>query len=116
VLVVDAPAYRNSDPALPDRFASEKFRRLRAVMSEHVGLRRDPTELGRAQAALRRLKGEVDAYVRTRTARSLFELRNASVVALLVAKAAAANEESVGCHYRVDAGGDETAAGPPEAE
>jgi len=115
-LVVDAPAYRNSDPALPDRFASEKFRRLRAVMSEHVGLRRDPTELGRAQAALRRLKGEVDAYVRTRTARSLFELRNASVVALLVAKAAAANEESVGCHYRVDAAGDETAAGPPEAE
>ncbi|WP_323675663.1 FAD-dependent oxidoreductase [Halorubellus sp. PRR65] len=102
-LVVEAPDYRNSDPELPERFAAEKFRRLRRVMSERVGLRRDPVDLGRAQAALRRLKGEVDAYVRTRTTRSLFELRNASVVALLVAKAAAENDESVGCHHLVDA-------------
>jgi L-aspartate oxidase len=98
-LVVDPPTYRNSDPALPDRFAAEKFHRLRRVMSDHVGLRRNPTDLGRAQAALRRLKGEVDAYVRTRTARDLSELRNASVVALLVAKGAAENPESVGCHH-----------------
>ncbi|NHN41221.1 FAD-dependent oxidoreductase [Halorubellus sp. JP-L1] len=128
-LVVEPPEYRNSDPDLPERFAREKFRRLRRVTSECVGLRRDPTELARAQPALRRLKGEVDAYVRTRTARSLFELRNATVVALIVAKAAAENDESVGCHYRVDADGEdgetgdgeaeddaETAATPPEAE
>jgi L-aspartate oxidase len=116
-LVVDPPTYRNSDPALPDRFAAEKFHRLRRVMSDYVGLRRDPTDLGRAQAALRRLKGEVDAYVRTRTARSLFELRNASVVALLVAKAAAENDESVGCHY-VEEPGDVAGedAATPEAE
>ncbi|WP_227133710.1 L-aspartate oxidase [Halorubellus salinus] len=115
-LVVEAPSYRNSDPALPERFAADKFRRLRRVTSEHVGLRRNATDLGRAQAALRRLKGEVDAYVRTRTARDLFELRNASVVALLVAKAAAENPESVGCHYVVDADERATEAPTPEAE
>ena len=112
--LVDAPTYRNSDPALPERFAAEKFHRLRRVMSDYVGLRRDPADLGRAQAALRRLKGEVDAYVRTRTARDLFELRNASVVALLVAKAAAENPESVGCHHVVDGASPEASA--PEAE
>jgi len=42
---------------------------------------------------LRRLKGEVDAYVRTRTSRSLYELRHASVVALLVTRHALENDE-----------------------
>jgi len=68
-------------------------------MQEYVGLERDPTDLNRALSILRRLKGEVDAYVRTRTSRSLYELRAASVTALLIARAAAENEESVGCHY-----------------
>jgi L-aspartate oxidase len=114
-LVVEGPGYRNSDPDLPDRFAAEKFRRLQRVMSDYVGLRRSSDDLGRAQAALRRLKGEVDAYVRTRTARSLYELRNASVVALLVAKAAAENPESVGCHYVVDEEAGEREVATPEA-
>jgi L-aspartate oxidase len=100
--VVEAPDLLNSDPELPDRFAAEKFTRLRRVMDEYVGLRRDPSDLGRAQAVLRRLKGEVDAYVRTRTSRSLYELRNATVTALLVTRAAAENPESVGCHYVVE--------------
>jgi len=68
-------------------------------MEERVGIRRTPDGLRRASAVLRRLKGEVDACVRTRTARDLYELRNASVTALLVARAAAENDESVGCHY-----------------
>ena len=96
---VEAPELLDRDPDLPERFAGEKFHRLRRTMDEYVGLRRTPGDLGRAQAVLRRLKGEVDAYVRTRTARDLYELRNASVTALLVARAAAENEESVGCHY-----------------
>jgi len=99
---VEAPELLDRDPDLPDRFAAEKFTRLRRVMDEHVGLRRTPEDLGRAQGVLRRLKGEVDAYVRTRTARSLYELRSASVTALLVTRAAAGNPESVGCHYLVD--------------
>ena len=97
--VVEAPTLRNSDPALPERFAAEKFTRLRRVMEESVGLVRDPDELVRAAGVLRRLKGEVDAYVRTRTSRSLYELRNAAVTALLIANAAAENDRSVGCHH-----------------
>ncbi|WP_248518326.1 L-aspartate oxidase [Salinarchaeum laminariae] len=100
--VVEAPELLNRDPDLPERFAAEKFVRLRRVMDEYVGLRREPEGLRRAAAVLRRLKGEVDAYVRTRTARDLYELRNASVVALLVARAAGEREKSVGTHYLVE--------------
>ncbi|QSG03862.1 L-aspartate oxidase [Natranaeroarchaeum sulfidigenes] len=99
---IEAADLLDSDPDLPPRFAAEKFTRLHRVMGEHVGLRRDSDGLARAAAVLRRLKGEVDAYVRTRTARDLYELRHASVTALLIARAAAENERSVGCHYLVD--------------
>jgi L-aspartate oxidase len=99
---IEPPELLDSDPALPDNFAREKMHRLRRVMDEQVGIERTPDGLRRAQSVLRRLKGEVDAYVRTRTSRSLYELRSAAVVALLVARAAAENEESVGCHYLVE--------------
>ncbi|ELY93004.1 fumarate reductase/succinate dehydrogenase flavoprotein domain-containing protein [Natrialba chahannaoensis JCM 10990] len=100
--VVDAPDLLNRDPDLPERFATEKFARLQRTMDEYLGLERNPEEIARAGAVLRRLKGEVDAYIRTRTARDLYELRNASVVALLIARAASENAESVGCHYVVE--------------
>ncbi|MDJ1431323.1 FAD-dependent oxidoreductase [Halostagnicola sp. A-GB9-2] len=99
---VEAPDLLNRDPELPERFAAEKSRRLERTMDEHLGLRRNPGDIGRANAVLRRLKGEVDAYIRTRTARDLYELRNASVTALLIARAAGENTTSRGCHYVVD--------------
>ncbi|MDS0283352.1 L-aspartate oxidase [Haloarcula onubensis] len=100
---IEAPDLLERDPDLPARFASDKLHRLRRVMDEQLGVERDPAELGRAMALLRRLKGEVDAYVRTRTSRSLYELRHASVTALLVARHASENDESVGTHNLVDA-------------
>ena len=107
---IEAPELLERDPDLPERFARDKFQRLTRVMDENVGVERDPADLQRAMAVLRRLKGEVDAYVRTRTSRSLYELRHASVTALLIARHAAENEESVGTHNLVDASED-----PPES-
>ncbi|WP_254822776.1 L-aspartate oxidase [Haloglomus halophilum] len=97
--VVEAPDLLDSDPPLADNFARDKFVRLRRVMGEYVGLSRNRDDLGRAQGVLRRLKGEVDAYTRTRTSRGLYELRSATVVALLISRAASENPESKGCHY-----------------
>ena len=99
---------QNSDPALPERFAGEKFHRLRRIVSDELGLRRTGGGIDSARGVLRRLKGEVDAYTRTRTARGLYELRNATVVAILIATAAAENDESIGCHYLVDKAAPET--------
>ncbi|RQG91133.1 FAD-dependent oxidoreductase [Natrarchaeobius halalkaliphilus] len=112
--IVEAPELRNSDPDLPERFATEKSIRLKRTMDEYLGLERDLDEIGRASAVLRRLKGEVDAYIRTRTARDLYELRNASVTALLIARAASENSTSRGCHYVVS--GDDDAPTEPETE
>ena len=100
---IEPPELLDRDPALPPAFAGEKFHRLCRVMDEQVGIERTPEGLSRAQGVLRRLKGEVDAYIRTRTSRSLYQLRSASVVALLVARAAAENKESAGCHHLVEA-------------
>ena len=99
---VDAPELLDSDPDLPESFADEKFVRLRRVMDEYVGIERSPPDLRRAGGVLRRLKGEIDAYTRTRTSRSLYELRAACVTALLIARAAAENDRSAGCHHLVE--------------
>ncbi|KPN28957.1 L-aspartate oxidase [Halolamina pelagica] len=96
---IEPPELLDRDPDLPAGFADDKFRRLRRVMDEYVGLRRTHNDLERAQGVLRRLKGEVDAYVRTRTARDLYELRNAAVVGLLIVRQAREHTESVGCHH-----------------
>ncbi|MFC7057595.1 L-aspartate oxidase [Halovenus salina] len=100
---IEPPELLERDPELPSNFARQKLDRLQRVMDEQVGIERSTDGLKRAQSVLRRLKGEVDAYVRTRTSRSLYELRSASVVSLLIARAAAENEQSVGCHYLTDA-------------
>lgn len=117
--IVEAPELRDSDPALPEAFATEKFARLQRIMSEHVGLSRTPDGLRRASAAIRRLKGEVDAYVRTRTSRDLYELRAATITALLIVRAARENPDSRGCHYLVADDLDATTgdgAAPDESE
>ncbi len=100
---VEAPEPLDRDPELPEGFAAEKFGRLHRVMGSEVGIVRDSEGLRRATAGLRRLKGEVDAYTRTRTERSLYELRNASVAGLLIARAALEHDGSTGCHHLAEA-------------
>ncbi|CQR53924.1 L-aspartate oxidase [Haloferax massiliensis] len=106
---------RDSDPALPDAFAETKFDRLGRTMDEFVGIERTPDGLETARARLRRLKGEVDAYARTRVSRSVYELRNACVSSLLVARAAA-DAPSAGCHSLVDPDGREGGEGGEESD
>lgn len=98
------------DPSLPDEFAAAKYARLRETMDSAVGVERTPAGLDRARSTLRRLKGEVDAYTRTRVSRSLSELRNATVCALLVARAAS-KAPSAGCHHVVGDEEEPTAGG-----
>lgn len=98
---VDHPPKPAADPTLPPGFAEGKFRRLRATTDERLGIERTPEGIAAAADSVRRLKGEVDAYTRTRTSRELYELRNAVVVGLLVARAAA-ETPSAGCHQLVD--------------
>ncbi|WP_148416722.1 L-aspartate oxidase [Haloferax sp. KTX1] len=109
---------RDSDPALPGAFAETKFDRLGRTMDEFVGIERTPDGLDTARARLRRLKGEVDAYARTRVSRSVYELRNACIASLLVARAAA-DAPSAGCHSLVDPDGrkgDEEIEGGEESD
>jgi L-aspartate oxidase len=99
---VEAPDPLDRDPELPDAFADAKYGRLQETMESAAGVERTRSELERARSTLRRLKGEVDAYTRTRVSRSLYELRNAAVCGLLVTRAAS-DAPSAGCHHVVDA-------------
>ncbi len=89
--------------AMPSGFVDSKFEKLQEIMWQNVGLRRDQEGLRHARQQLQRLRGEVRSYARGRVDPELYELRNAVLVGLLVAEAALENEESVGCHVRVDA-------------
>lgn len=100
---LSVPDLPTDDPELPANFEAAKFDRLRRTMDEHLGVERTRDGVRSANASLRRLKGEVDAYARTRRSRELTELRNAVVCGLLVARDAA-ERPSAGCHHFVDAG------------
>ena len=112
---IETPDPLDRDPGLPDAFADAKYERLRETMESAAGLTRTRSELERARSTLRRLKGEVDAYTRTRVSRPLYELRNATVCGLLVARAAS-EAPAAGCHHVVDAGDSDTGHGAQYAD
>ena len=115
---IEAPEPVDRDPGLPDAFADAKYRRLRETMESAAGIRRTRAGLDRARSTLRRLKGEIDAYTRTRVSRPLYELRNATICGLLVARAAS-EAPSAGCHRMVegpDAEGTPPNRGEPYAD
>ena len=104
-------AVQTGDPPASDTLQSA-YDRIQAIMDEHVGLRRTPEGLARAQDALRTLAAEVEPHAAPDAPPVGHELQSACTVALLVAEAAAQNEVSVGCHYVTDPGdaGDPVAA------
>jgi len=98
---------RESASAPSSDFLWSGFRRVQQVMDEHVSLRRTRNGLQQACDTLRALKKEVEDEIAAPPSRPGGELRSACAVSLLIARAARANETSVGCHYRAD---DEEAA------
>ncbi len=96
----------NAETSPSSTYVRSGFERLQQVMDDFVGLRRTPAGLRRACTALQELKEEVEAHADSFGSRPIHELRSACTVALLIAKAAAANETSVGCHFVVDAEGE----------
>ena len=108
---LSVPDLPSDDPELPTSFEAAKFDRLRRTMDERLGVERTRSGVRNAAASLRRLKGEVDAYARTRRSRELSELRNAVVCGLLIARDAA-ESPSAGCHRLVDGGVAETDGAP----
>ena len=105
-----SPSTASSAPS--DEYLGSTYRRLQEIMAGHVGLRRTASGLHEACAHLSALKDEVEQNVGEPPSREGAELRAASIVALLVADAAAENETSVGCHYRTggETGSEEGAA------
>jgi len=88
--------------SMPDGFVEAKFDRLQTIMWGKAGPVRTEEELCEARAELQRLRGEVKSYARGRLDPRLYSLRNAVVVGLLIVEAALENDETVGCHRRVE--------------
>jgi L-aspartate oxidase len=85
------------DPALIE----QDMAALQQVMWSHVGLVRTTRGLARAVGALRELNRTIrNFYAPAKLTDAHVGLRNAARTALLVAEAARANTQSVGCHYR----------------
>jgi L-aspartate oxidase len=101
ITTIETSSPLDRDPALPSSFVDGKYRRLQNTMETAVGIERTDAGLSEARSTLRRLKGEVDAYTRTRVSQPLYELRNATICGLLITRAAS-EAPSAGCHQIVD--------------
>lgn len=76
---------------------------IQHILWNYVGLVRTSSRLERALSELRNLESQVERFYRTtRVTDSLIGLRNAVLAAILISRAAWANRQSVGCHYRED--------------
>ena len=78
------------------------FRRLQHVMDAHLGLVRTPAGLQKAVDQLEKLGRRVESLMEDTPSRALYELRSACTVAQGIARAAASNSTSAGCHYVSD--------------
>ena len=101
----DIPKWREegvtemADPAL----LKHDMETIKHTMWYYVGLMRSRRRLERALRDLGNLRSDVESFYRaTRLEPGIINLRNASLAAIIVARAAWENRESHGCHYRVD--------------
>jgi L-aspartate oxidase len=93
------PASHMADPALVEHDMTT----IKHSMWYYVGLVRSRQRLERALRDLNTLQQDIDAfYHAVRLDPAIIELRNASLAAIVVARAAWENRESHGCHYRED--------------
>ncbi|MBN2492805.1 MAG: FAD-binding protein, partial [Planctomycetes bacterium] len=95
-------AVRSREPMDPV-LVSQDLMNIRTTMWNYVGIVRTHKRLDRARADLDYLLHRVEKFYREiPLRRDLVELRNALIVARIVAAAASSNRTSRGCHYRVD--------------
>lgn len=95
----DSGLTHDADPAL----IQGDLQTVRTLMWHYVGLVRNGYRLNRAISELRRLWMNIeDFYRQARLTDALVGLRNAALVALIVARAAHRDPVSRGCHYRED--------------
>jgi len=88
-----------ADPALVEHDMAT----IKHSMWYYVGLVRSRRRLERALRDLNNLRQDIDAfYHAVRLDPQIIELRNASLAAIVVARAAWENRESHGCHFRED--------------
>jgi L-aspartate oxidase len=91
-----------ADPALIWR----DMRTIQHTMWHYVGLIRSGKRLERALSDLNHQEREIDDFYRvTRLSDGLIGLRHSVEAALIVARAAQHNRQSLGCHYRDDTKG-----------
>ncbi len=101
--VDDIPPWEYIGSERPDPVLMQQdMNSIRNIMWNYVGLQRSGPRLQRAIRELRHLESEIERFYRESLLNDeLVGLRNAVRAALIIAKAARANKQSIGCHYRV---------------
>lgn len=86
-------------PAIPDRPVQALWTEIQQLMWDGVGIMRDAAGLRQAITRLEAINASLAGALQTKKG---FQVANLATVALLVARAALAREESRGGHYRSD--------------
>ena len=98
----DIPAWSYAEDGAADlALISQDMSALQYIMWNYVGLVRTTRRLARAVRQLRALESEIERFYRSQALTDdLVGLPHAVRAAIIVANAAWANRQGVGCHYR----------------